>query len=85
MGHDALLNVVKRAGKACGIDVQLIVHSCRRSFAQIALGQTDLYTVSRLLGHNQLSTTERYIQTIEDKTVLERGRMASPLSSIKIR
>ena len=83
MGHDAVLNVVKRSGKACGVDVALLVHSCRRSFAQIALGNTDLYTVSRLLGHNQLATTEKYIQSIEDKTILDRGRNASPLSTLR--
>ncbi|WP_436375854.1 tyrosine-type recombinase/integrase [Cytobacillus sp. BC1816] len=85
MGHDAVLNVVKRSGKACGVDVKLLVHSCRRSYAQISLGHTDLYTVSRLLGHNQLATTERYIQSMEDKTVLERGRNASPLTTLRKR
>ncbi|PLR84289.1 hypothetical protein CVD25_21460 [Bacillus canaveralius] len=83
MGHEAVLNVVKRSGKACGVDVALLVHSCRRSFAQIALGSTDLYTVSRLLGHNHVATTEKYIQSMEDKTVLERGRNASPLSTLR--
>ncbi|GHH96604.1 tyrosine-type recombinase/integrase [Neobacillus kokaensis] len=83
MGHEAVLNVVKRSGKACGVDVKLLVHSCRRSYAQISLGHTDLYTVSRLLGHNHVATTERYIQSMEDKTVLERGRNASPLSTLR--
>ncbi|KAF0825769.1 tyrosine-type recombinase/integrase [Cytobacillus firmus] len=83
MGHEAVLNVVKRSGKACGVDVKLLVHSCRRSYAQISLGHTDLYTVSRLLGHNHVATTERYIQSMEDKTVLERGRNASPLTTLR--
>lgn len=57
MGHDAVLNVVKSSGKAWGVDVKFLVHSCR-SYAQISLGHTDLYTVSRLLAHNQLATTK---------------------------
>lgn len=85
MGHDAVLNIVKRSGKACGVDVKLLVHSCRRSYAQISLGHTDLYTVSRLLGHNHVATTEKYIQSMEDKTVLERGRNASPLTTLRKR
>lgn len=81
LGHHAVHHIVRKAGKAVGVDVRSAVHSCRRAFAQIALGNTDLYTVSRLLGHSQVATTERYIHSMEDKTILKRGRNATPLSN----
>jgi len=75
MGHDAVLNVIKRSGKACGVNVKLLVHSTRRSFAQLMLDQTDISVVQRLLGHSNISTTEKYINTIEDKSILEKGKV----------
>lgn len=45
------------------------------------LDNTDLYTVSRLLGHSDIKMTEVYVQSTEDKTIIERG-MKSPLSNM---
>ncbi len=77
------LNVVKRACNELGIkDVNGIVHNCRRYYAQTMLDNTDLYTVSRLLGHSELRTTQIYLNSTDDKVILERG-MNSPLSKFK--
>lgn len=61
--------------------VPITVHNFRRFFAQQMLDNVDLYTVSRLLGHSNITTTERYVRGTEDKKILERG-MASPLTKI---
>ncbi|MFF3023766.1 tyrosine-type recombinase/integrase [Gottfriedia sp. NPDC057948] len=77
------LNVVKRACLELGIeDVNGIVHNCRRYYAQTMLDNTDIYTVSRLLGHTELRTTQIYLNSTDDKVILERG-MNSPLSKFK--
>jgi hypothetical protein len=43
---------------------------------------TDLYTVSRLLGHSDVVTTQRYVNTTEDKVIIKRG-MNSPFVQLK--
>ena len=47
--------------KAAGIDKDISFHASRHShaYAQIGLG-TDIYTISKLLGHRHLKTTEVY-------------------------
>lgn len=55
------------------------VHNFRRFFAQNMLDGVDLYTVSRLMGHTDVKTTERYLRSTEDEKIVARG-MNSPLT-----
>ena len=57
------------------------VHNFRRFFAQNMLDNVDLYTVSRLMGHENINTTERYLRSAEASTIVARG-MNSPLSKL---
>ena len=63
MNH-RLLDWCKRAG----ISKHITFHNARHSFAtlQITLG-TDLYTVSKLLGHKDIKTTEVYAKIVDSK------------------
>ncbi|XWN34661.1 MAG: site-specific integrase [Roseivirga sp.] len=67
-------NVKLRAWvKEAGISKHITFHSFRHSFAtmQLTLG-VDIYTVSKMLGHQELRTTQLYGQIIDQK---KRGAM----------
>ncbi|MCW5961035.1 MAG: site-specific integrase [Pyrinomonadaceae bacterium] len=54
--------------EAAGINRKITFHSFRHTFAtlQLSLG-TDIYTVSKLLGHKNLQTTQVYARVIDER------------------
>ena len=56
-----LLAWVKRAK----ISKHVTFHTSRHTFAVMMLGVTDIYTVSKLLGHRELSTTQVYAHVLD--------------------
>jgi site-specific recombinase XerD len=42
--------------------------------------KVDIYTLSKTVGHSKISTTQRYLESISDKKILERASKHSPLS-----
>lgn len=55
---------------AAGIAKKITFHCARHSFATLQLSMdTDIYTVSKLLGHRHLKTTEIYAKVIDKKKI----------------
>jgi integrase/recombinase XerD len=77
----ALIDMISKTGVNMGLKINCTAHHFRRYYAQQMLKVTDLYTVSRLLGHTDIKTTQIYIQSIEDTEIIARG-MNSPLSNL---
>jgi integrase len=56
---------------AAGVPKKITFHSSRHTHATLLLSHgVDIYTVSKLLGHKHIVSTERYIH-ITDKTKVE--------------
>ena len=50
---------------AAKIAKHVTFHASRHTFAVMMLGVTDIYTVSKLLGHRELSTTQVYAKVLD--------------------
>ena len=80
--NSAVEHIVKRYGE--GIEgIRTSPHTCRHFFAQqqIKMG-TDLYTISRLLGHENIQITQTYLNSLRDRGVIEIAKSKSVLMSL---
>ncbi len=77
--------IVKEAGKGCGVasDVRVSAHTFRHTYAQLQLKSgLDLYSLSRLLGHESITITQTYLNGLRDKEVLHQAQNTSPLMNL---
>lgn len=84
---EAIERIVKLAGKGANVreEIRCSPHTCRHYFAQAQLRNgLDVYSLSRLLGHEDIAITKRYLQGLKDTEVLELGVKSSPLMNLKV-
>ena len=77
--------IVKDAGRACDVsaDIRVSAHTFRHTYAQFQLrAGLDLYSLSRLLGHESITITQTYLNGMRDKEVLRQAQNTSPLMNI---
>lgn len=65
MSWHAVRQQLKAWVKTAKIAKHVTFHTSRHTFAVMMLGVTDIYTVSKLLGHRELSTTQVYAKVID--------------------
>ena len=80
--NSAIEHIVKRHGEGI-TDVRVSPHTCRHFYAQqqIKMG-TDLYTISRLLGHENIQITQTYLNSLRDDDVINIAKQRSVLMSM---
>lgn len=80
--NTAMQHIVKQRGKGIS-DIRVSPHTCRHFFAQqqIKMG-TDLYTISRLLGHENISITQIYLNSLKDEDIIKISKGNSVLMSM---
>ena len=83
---EAVERIVRLCGEKANVNknIRCSPHTLRHYFAQSQLKNgLDVYSLSRLLGHENVTITKRYLQGLKDKEVLELGVEASPLMNLK--
>lgn len=86
ISHVALDNVIKKAGERAGIEGKRVSpHTFRHFYAVQCLtsGNIDVYSLSRLLGHSDISVTQRYLHTMNDEQLLGKAVSSSPLMNFR--
>ncbi len=83
--EEAVCKFMKDTAKIIDVrkEVRVSPHTCRHTFAHMQLRNgCDLYTLSRLMGHENISITQRYLEGIQDEEIVEKGKKTSPLMNL---
>ena len=81
----AVENIVKRCGIQAKVrnEIRCSPHTCRHWFAQAQLRNgIDVYSLSRLMGHENIKITQRYLQGLQDADVVSKSIKTSPLMNL---
>lgn len=83
--EEGIAKFMKAAARAVGVNpaVRVSPHTCRHTFAHQQLKNgLDLYSLSRLLGHENIAITQRYLEAIQDTQILMAARKTGVLANI---
>jgi len=78
--------IVKAAGKVAGVreDIRCSPHTLRHYAIQANLRNgLDLYSCSKIAGHENIQITKRYLEGLETENILEMAKSSSPLMNLK--
>lgn len=64
-------------------EVRVSSHTCRHTYAHMQIRNgCNIYTLARLLGHENIAVTQRYLEGIQDEEIIAVGRKTSPLMNL---
>jgi integrase/recombinase XerD len=86
LSHIGLDNVVKEAARRAGVDKKKAKpHNFRHFYAVSALtseSKIDLHSLSRLLGHSDVSITQIYLSSLNEEQLSNKAISSSPLMNL---
>lgn len=85
LSAEMISRIVKEAAKHSNVskDIRVSPHTFRHTYAQYQLKNgLDIYTLSRLLGHESISVTQIYLNGIRDTQILCQAQKTSPLMNL---
>lgn len=77
--------ILKEAAREVGVSptIRVSPHTCRHTFAQMQLKNgLDVYSLSRIMGHVNISITQRYLQGIRDRDIVDSCKRTSLLMNL---
>lgn len=75
---------LERWVKAAGITKHITFHCCRHTFATLQFSNwTDIYTVSKMLGHTNVRTTQIYTKVVDEKKEIAADAIQLNLDNIE--
>ena len=83
--QEGIAKWLKKAAQEVGVncDIRVSPHTCRHTFAHLELKNgIDLYTLSRLMGHESVAITQRYLEGIKDDEMLKKAQKAGVLANL---
>lgn len=83
--HEAISKFMEQVAKEVGVNsnVRVSPHTCRHTFAHLQLRNgLDLYSLSRLMGHESIAITQRYLEGIKDDQVLKAALKTGVLQNL---
>lgn len=82
---EAVCRFMKKAAADIGVNalVRVSPHTCRHTFAHQELKNgIDLFSLSRVLGHENITITQRYLESVRDEQVLVSASKAGVLAHL---
>ena len=83
--EEGVCKFMRTAGKEIGVSplVRVSPHTCRHTFAHQQLKNgLDLYSLSRLLGHENIMITQRYLESLQDSEIVEAAKKTGVLANL---
>lgn len=87
LGHVALDNIIKKAGERAKIKGKRISpHNFRHYYAVTCLFEgMDVFSLSKLLGHSDISVTQKYLESFDNNQLKQKAVTFSPLMTMRKR
>ena len=85
MTQESVSKMMKQTAAAVNVrkDIRVSPHTCRHTFAHLQLKNgLDIYSLSRLLGHEHIGITQKYLNGIRDDEVLVAARQTGGLRNL---
>lgn len=85
LSHVSLDKIIKKAGERAGIKGKRVSpHTFRHFYSvqSLTAGNLDVYSLSRLLGHSEVTTTQRYLQSMNNEQLSKKAIAGSPLMNL---